>query len=80
MPPFSALDAGGRNNDPSMQAIRLSDPLSKTMPVPLTQQNRPNIPKRPNYAVRIASDLSPLIAACAAASLAIGTRYGEHET
>ena len=47
MPPFSALDAGGRNNDPSMQAIRLSDPLSKTMPVPLTQQDRPNIPKCP---------------------------------
>jgi hypothetical protein len=33
-----------------------------------------------NYAVRIASDLSPEIAACAAANLAIGTRYGEQET
>ena len=33
------------------------------------------------YAVRMASDLSPpAIAACAAANLAIGTRYGEHET
>jgi hypothetical protein len=35
---------------------------------------------RGRYAVRIASDLSPEIAACAAASLAIGTRYGEQET
>jgi hypothetical protein len=33
------------------------------------------------YAVRIASDLSPpAIAACAPASRAIGTRYGEHDT
>src|SRR5438094_1519970 len=33
------------------------------------------------YAVRIISDLSPpAIAACAAASLAIGTRYGEQDT
>jgi len=32
------------------------------------------------YAVRVDSDLSPEIDACAAASLAIGTRYGEHET
>ena len=32
------------------------------------------------YAVRMVSDLSPEIAACAAASRAIGTRYGEHET
>ena len=33
-----------------------------------------------NYAVRCVSLLSPLIAACAAASRAIGTRYGEQET
>ena len=32
------------------------------------------------YAVRIDSDLSPASAAWAPASLAIGTRYGEHET
>jgi hypothetical protein len=31
-------------------------------------------------AVRMASDLSPEIAACAAANLAIGTRYGEQDT
>ena len=33
-----------------------------------------------SYAVRWVSDLSPVMAACAAASRAIGTRYGEHET
>ena len=32
------------------------------------------------YAVRCISDLSPEIAACAAARRAIGTRYGEHDT
>jgi len=32
------------------------------------------------YAVRIRSDLSPEMAACAAASRAIGTRYSEHDT
>ena len=32
------------------------------------------------YAVRMASDLSPEMAACAAASRAIGTRYGEQDT
>ncbi len=32
------------------------------------------------YAVRMDSDLSPEIAACAAASRAMGTRYGEQET
>jgi len=32
------------------------------------------------YAVRMVSDLSPEMAACAAASRAIGTRYGEQET
>jgi hypothetical protein len=31
-------------------------------------------------AVRIASDLSPEMAACAAANLAMGTRYGEQDT
>jgi hypothetical protein len=36
--------------------------------------------ERVNQAVRIISDLSPAIAACAAARRAIGTRYGEHET
>ena len=40
----------------------------------------PNPARLRFYAVRIASDLSPEIAACAAASLAIGTRYGEHDT
>ena len=40
----------------------------------------PACPRRRGYAVRIASDLSPEIAACAAANLAIGTRYGEQET
>ena len=35
---------------------------------------------RPRYAVRVVSDLSPLIAACAAASRAMGTRYGEQDT
>jgi hypothetical protein len=30
--------------------------------------------------VRLATAFPPDIAACAAANLAIGTRYGEHET
>jgi hypothetical protein len=38
------------------------------------------LPLTAPYAVRIVSALSPLIAACAAASRAIGTRYGEHDT
>ncbi len=33
-----------------------------------------------SYLVRCISEPSPEIAACAAANLAIGTRYGEHET
>ena len=33
-----------------------------------------------NYAVRMVSDLSPEMAACAAASRAMGTRYGEQDT
>src|SRR5438445_10937072 len=33
-----------------------------------------------DYAVRCASDLSPLIAACAAARRAMGTRNGEQDT
>ena len=41
----------------------------------------PAFPTQPRcYAVRMVSDLSPEIAACAAASRAIGTRYGEQET
>ena len=39
----------------------------------------PKTAKR-RYAVRIVSVLSPEIAACAAASRAIGTRYGEQDT
>ena len=41
---------------------------------------RPGIAKRNAYLVRDVSLPSPLIAACAAASRAIGTRNGEQDT
>ena len=40
----------------------------------------PHVRKPALYAVRMASDLSPEMAACAAARRAIGTRYGEQLT
>ncbi len=72
----------GPTATPNITSFMLDDPHQDTengWPVlRLPRPNRHNLPAI--YAVRIDSALSPEIAACAAASRAIGTRYGEHET
>lgn len=59
-----------------LEMVRLNQEQARNPPAFLHSR----IPAFPPYAVRVISDLSPAIAACAAANLAIGTRYGEQLT
>ena len=64
-------DADANDAKPKRKASHRCTSRAKRSPT--TSSNKPCTRPRV-YAVRINSDLSPLMAACAAASLAIGTR------
>ncbi len=67
--------SGGDSGSVAFNGIDTKAPL----PFPLFPANG-CFPEPALYAVLCDSDVSPEIAACAAANLAIGTRYGEHDT